>query len=185
MKNPSILELFILSSIDRGYTTPYLMQREAGLSLGATSPTLPKLAKNGLVRRENGRTATNRPKHEYKLTPAGKEQVRQGWKAYLQSDADPPADLDALLRLIDIASHYSITPAKLAAIARRAAMLRRKMAKSCLLELSVATSKNTSGFLNTRAKLDALRYQAEAMGLSRLAADLARKSVSRRSKTAS
>ncbi len=185
MKNLSILELFILSSIDRGHSTPYLMQRAAGLSLGATSPTLPKLAKNGLIRRENSRTATNRPRHEYTLTPAGKEQVRQGWNAYLQPDATPPADLDSLLRLIDMGSYHAVEPARLANLAKRAAILRRKMAKSCLLEASVATSKNASAFLNTRTKLDALRYEAEAVGLSRLASDLAKKSPSRRSKTVS
>jgi hypothetical protein len=64
-------------------------------------------------------------------------------------------------------------------------MVRRKMAKRCLLEASSTVSKKDSQYRNTRARLDALRYESEAKGLSKLAADLARKSVGRRSKTAS
>ena len=171
MKNLSILELFILSCIDRGHTTPYAMQREAGLSLGATSPTLPKLAKQGLVRRETGRTATNRPKHEYTLTTAGKEQARQGWKALVEEDTNPPADLDALLRLVDMAQYYGAGPGQLVRLMKDAAVARRQMGKRCSLEFSGAKTKEAFGYRSTRAKLDALRYKAEAEGLSGLAAN--------------
>jgi DNA-binding PadR family transcriptional regulator len=175
MTNLSILELFILSCIDRGRTTPYTMQREAGLSLGATSPTLPRLAKQGLVRRETGRTATNRPKHEYSLTPAGKEQVRAGWRAHIETGDGLPADLDALLRLVDMAKHYGAKPGQLASLVKDAAVTRRQMSKRCSLELPRPDAKEAFGYRNIRAKLDAARYKAEAEGLSRLASDLDRK----------
>jgi DNA-binding MarR family transcriptional regulator len=180
MKNLSILELFILSCIDRGYGTPYAMQREAGLSLGATSPTLPKLAKQGLVRRETGRTATNRPKHEYALTATGKEKARQGWKAYLESDAKPPADLDALLRLVDMAQHYGAEPAQLAVLMKDAAVARGQLAKKYSLDFSETKAKAVFGYRNIRAKLDALRYKAEADGLASLAENLGHKRLSRK-----
>jgi DNA-binding PadR family transcriptional regulator len=176
----SILELFILSCIDRGHTTPYAMQREAGLSLGATSPTLPRLAKQGLVRRETGRTATNRPKHEYTLTATGKEKARQGWKAYLGADANPPADLDALLRLVDMAQHYGAQTGQLVALMKDAAVARRLMAKRCSLEFSGTKAKETLCYRNIRAKLDALRFKAEAEGLSSLAENLGHKRLSRK-----
>ena len=180
MNTLSILELFILSHIDRGHTTPYAMQREAGLSLGATSPTLPKLAKKGLVRRDTGRTATNRPKHEYALTAAGKEQARQGWKAHLEPDGNPPTDIDALLRLVDIAQHYGAEPAQLAALANDAAVARRLMSKRCSLEFTGTKANEAFGYRNIRAKLDAQRYKAEAEGLSSLAENLGRKRLSRK-----
>ena len=178
MKKLSLLELFILSCIDRGYTTPYAMQRDVGLSLGATSPTLPKLAKQGLVRRETRRTATNRPKHEYTLTPAGKEQARQGWKAHLETDSGPPADLDALLRLVDMALYYGAKPGILAELVKGAAVARGQMAKRCSLEFSGTKAKEALNYRNIRAKLDALRYKAEAEGLSKLAENLGNKPLS-------
>lgn len=181
MKNLSILELFILSCIDRGYVTPYAMQREAGLSLGATSPTLPRLAREGLVQRETGRTATNRPKHEYTLTSAGKKQARQGWKAHLQTDSGPPADLDAVLRLVDMALHYGAKPSMLAELVKEAAVARGQMAKRCSLELPGSAAKEAYGYRNLRAKLDAGRYKAESEALSRLATELGRKRSGRTS----
>lgn len=171
----SILELYILSCIDRGHATPYAMQREAGLSLGATSPTLPKLANKGLVRRETGRTATNRPKHEYTLTAAGKEKARQGWKAHLKTGVVPAADLDALLRLVDMGRYYGAKPGELAVILKDAAVARWQMAKKCTLEFSGTTAKEAFGYTTIRAKLEAARYKAEAQALSRLATELGRK----------
>ncbi len=181
MKDLSILELFILSCIDRGHTTPYAMQREAGLSLGATSPTLPKLAKQGLVQRKTGRTATNRPKHEYTLTAAGKEQAQHGWKAHLEADVGPPADLDALLRLVDMAQHYGAKPVRLGALLKHASVARRQMGKRCSLELLEAAAKEPFGYRKIRARLDAARYKAESEGLNRLATDLGRKPSGRTS----
>jgi DNA-binding PadR family transcriptional regulator len=176
----SILELYILSHIDRGHTTPYAMQREAGLSLGATSPTLPRLAKQGLVRRKTGRTATNRPKHEYALTPTGKEKARQGWKAYLEAGTSPPTDLDAFLRLVDMAQHYGAEPGQVVALMKNAALARRQMAKRCSLEFSGTKAKAVFGYRNIRAKLDSLRHKAEAEGLSSLAENLGHKRSSRK-----
>ena len=177
----SILELYILSCIDRGYTTPYAMQREAGLSLGATSPTLPKLAEKRLVRRETGRTATNRPKHQYTLTTAGKEQAREGWRTHLKTGVAPTTDLDALLRLVDMGGYYGAKPGELAVVVKDAAVARRQMAKRCTLDYSRTTAKEPFGYTAIRAKLDAERYKAEAQGLSRLATELGRKQSVRRS----
>ena len=44
------LDLFILALIDGGVSTPYELQKTAGLSQGATVPALQRLLKAGLVR---------------------------------------------------------------------------------------------------------------------------------------
>jgi len=181
MKELSILELFILSCIDRGLTTPYLMQREGGLSLGATSPTLPKLVKLGLVHRSAEKTSTNRPRHEYALTKEGKQQAKLGWKGHLESSTTP-SDLDALLRLIDLATSNGAAAAQLAELVKRAAKSRANMAERCSLEASELKSVMTGSYRAAKAKLDCLRYHAEAEGLASLASEIVKQHSSRKSK---
>jgi DNA-binding PadR family transcriptional regulator len=122
-----------------GAHAPYLMQREGGLSLGATSPTLPKLVKLGLVQRLTEKTPTNRPRHEYSLTNEGKQQAKRGWKAHLDSSA-PPADLDALLRLVELATNNGALAAQVADLVKRAAKSRANLSERCSLEASQVDS---------------------------------------------
>src|SRR6185369_7335397 len=105
MKTLTSLELFILSCFDRGLETPYDLSRVAGLSLGATNPALKRLVKSGLLKRSTGASVSNRPRHEYTLTPDGRQAARNGWKASLGEEV-PPSDLDSILRIVDMASHY-------------------------------------------------------------------------------
>ena len=181
MTELSILDLFILSCIDRGLNSAYLMQREAGLSLGATSPILPRLLKAGLVRRGTARTATNRPRHEYSLTSMGTDQVQEGWKKRLKLDA-PPSDIDATLRLVDLAMFYDGDTARLTELIKRAAILRNNMAERCSLEAADLGAPSSTLYRSLRARLDCLRFRAEADGLKRLGADLGRRRTKPKSK---
>ncbi len=181
MKELSILELFILSCIDRGCTTPYLMQREGGLSLGATSPTLPRLAKLGLVRRATEKTSRNRPRHEYSLTSEGKQQVKLGWRTHLDAPV-PPADLDALLRLLDMAMHNGASTSELTEVVNRAARSRASMAERVSLEAAELQLPQSVSYRSAKVKLDSIRYRAEADGLSALASEIGRTSTVRKSK---
>lgn len=181
MKRLSILELFILSCIDRGLTTPYSMQREGGLSLGATSPTLPKLVKLGLVRRSNQKTSRNRPRHDYSLTKEGKQEVKLGWRAHLEASA-PPADLDALLRLVDMASYYGSAATAVAELVKRAASSRATMAEKSSLEAAELKSLLPLSYRAAKARLDYLRYGAESDGLDTLASEIANPTYTRRSR---
>jgi DNA-binding PadR family transcriptional regulator len=180
MKVLSILELFILSCINRGLTTPYLMQREGGLSLGATSPTLPKMVKLGLVHRFTDETPTNRPRHEYSLTREGKQQVKLGWKTHLEAPT-PPSDLDALLRLVEMAKYNGAVAVPLAELVKRAAKSRANMAERCSLEAASLDAAPVS-YRAAKANLDSLRYHAEADGLMALASEIGKQGSSRKSK---
>lgn len=97
----SVLDLFILSLLDRGLQTPYDLQRRGGLSLGSAIPALARLEGAGLVRKRDVVGASKRPRHGYKVSAAGLKLARSGWIALLKDPS--PSDLDAVLRVISVA----------------------------------------------------------------------------------
>src|SRR5277367_4465628 len=88
------LDLFVLALIDSGISTPYELQKEAGLSPGATIPALQRLLEAGFVRQ---RKPGPRGRTDHKITPAGKKLLKSGWRELL--DDGPSGDLDADLRV--------------------------------------------------------------------------------------
>ncbi len=88
------LDLFILALIDGGVSTPYELQKAAGLSQGATIPTLQRLLVARLVRQ--GKPGA-RGRTDYKVTAAGKKLLRDGWLPLIA--AGPSGDLDSDLRV--------------------------------------------------------------------------------------
>ena len=88
------LDLFVLALIDGGVSTPYELQKEAGLSQGATIPALQRLLEARFVRRGK---AGVRGRTDYKVTAAGKKLLRGGWLSLIE--AGPSGDLDSDLRV--------------------------------------------------------------------------------------
>jgi DNA-binding PadR family transcriptional regulator len=88
------LDLFILALIDGGVSTPYKLQKAAGLSQGATIPALQRLLEARLVRQ--GKPGA-RGRTDYKPTAAGKKLLRDGWLPLIE--AGPSGDLDSDLRV--------------------------------------------------------------------------------------
>ncbi len=88
------LDIFILALIDSGVSTPYELQKSAGLSQGATIPALQRLLEARLVRQGKpgvrGRTG-------YQVSAAGKRLLKDGWRTLI--DAGPSGDLDSDLRI--------------------------------------------------------------------------------------
>ena len=76
----AVLDLYVLSLLDRGLETPYSLQREGGLSLGASTPSLRRLSTAHLVKRKEEQGSTNRPRHAYALTATGRDIARTGWQ---------------------------------------------------------------------------------------------------------
>ena len=105
----SVLDLFILSLLDRGLETPYDLQRQGGLSLGSTVPALRRLESAALVRKKASVALSQRPRHWFQLSAAGRKLARRGWIPLLENQ--PPSDFDAVLRLADMARHYRTRPA--------------------------------------------------------------------------
>jgi DNA-binding PadR family transcriptional regulator len=88
------LDLFIMALIDGGVSTPYELQKEAGLSQGATIPALRRLLEARLVRQ--GKPGS-RGRTDYKATAAGKKLLQEGWLPLVE--AGPSGDLDSDLRV--------------------------------------------------------------------------------------
>jgi DNA-binding PadR family transcriptional regulator len=88
------LDLFVLALIDGGVSTPYELQKTAGLSQGATIPALQRLLEARFVRqgKPGARRRTN-----YKVSAAGKKLLRDGWLPLIE--AGPSGDLDSDLRV--------------------------------------------------------------------------------------
>jgi DNA-binding PadR family transcriptional regulator len=88
------LDLFVLALIDGGISTPYELQKAAGLSQGATIPALQRLLDARLVRQ--GKPGS-RGRSEYKVSAAGKRALKDGWRPLIA--AGGTGDLDADLRV--------------------------------------------------------------------------------------
>ena len=88
------LDLFVLALIESGISTPYELQKAAGLSQGATVPALQRLLESGFVRQ--GKPGL-RGRTEYKVTAPGKRVLKTGWHGLMKDG--PSGDLDADLRV--------------------------------------------------------------------------------------
>jgi DNA-binding PadR family transcriptional regulator len=88
------LDLFVLALIESGVATPYELQKAAGISQGASVPTLQRLLEAGSVRQ--GKTGP-RGRSDCKVTAAGKKTLKSGWQPLIEEG--PSGDLDADLRV--------------------------------------------------------------------------------------
>jgi DNA-binding PadR family transcriptional regulator len=166
---PSLLDLYILSLLDRGFETCYDLQRRGGLSLGSSIPALRRLEAAGLVRKTSAVGTSKRPRHGYKVSEAGRKLDRTAWIPLLKYP--PPTDLDAVLRLADMASHYGATATAIASLLTRSAKDR------ALLSKRASAGKVKEGapsllYLATRNGWDSVRLVAEARFLTALAKSL-------------
>ena len=162
----SVLDLFILSLLDRGLQSPYDLLCQGGLSLGSTIPALRRLAKAGLVRKNAPIGSSRRPRHGYQLSALGRKLARSGWIPLLKDR--PPTDLDAVLRLADLAGHYGAKMTDVASLFARAAEDRSLLSKqaSARKEKDSVTSLL---YVATRGDWEARRLAAEARFLAGLA----------------
>ena len=170
-----VLDLYILAKLDQGLQTPYDLQRHAGLSLGATVPAMRRLVREKLVSRAEGLTATRRPKHAYNLTKTGKEKAEKGWKEYVQKNV-PPADLDALLRLVDVALQYGAKKSRLSDLLRAAAKQKLDLASQIAAGIGGIPGAPLS-YRAMRAQVEIERLQAEQGALTAVADTIVRKRV--------
>src|SRR5277367_609728 len=88
------LDLFVLALIDSGVSTPYELQKGAGLSPGATIPALQRLVEAGIVRQ--GKPGL-RGRTDHQITAAGRKFLKNGWRTLIEDG--PSGDLDADLRV--------------------------------------------------------------------------------------
>lgn len=160
----SVLDVYVLSMLDRGAQTPYELQRTAGLSQGAAVPSLRRLLAAKLVTRKDGLASTNRPRHAYSLTADGKKAARTGWKIHF-NEGNAGSDLDSLLRIVDMAAHYGADKKQLKSFLKLAADARALMADKADLAQRGAASLSKAAYLRMRVACDAVRLRAECDAL--------------------
>lgn len=163
--NPSALDLYILSLLDRGLQSPYDLHSKGGLSLGSTLPALRRLEEAGLVRKKAPGSSSKRPRHWFLLSAAGRKIARGGWIHLLK--AQPPSDFDAVLRLVDIAQHWKAKSTDIAVFLEAAASSRRRPARS-----RAAATGRSLDHMTTRGAWDVARLEAEVRFLAGLAKSL-------------
>ena len=100
-----MLDLFILSLLDRGLETPYDLQRQGGLSLGSTVPALRRLETAGLVRKREALEPVSGPATAISFPPQAEPSHKTVGRRYLK--APNQMDVDAVLRVADMAQHYN------------------------------------------------------------------------------
>ena len=88
------LDLFVLALVDGGVSTPYELQKTAGLSQGATIPALQRLLEARLVRQ--GKPGA-RGRTDHRVTAAGKRLLKDGWLTLIEEG--PSGDVDSDLRV--------------------------------------------------------------------------------------
>ncbi|WP_263367959.1 PadR family transcriptional regulator [Edaphobacter bradus] len=159
-----MLDIFILSLLDRGYETTYHLQRQAGLSLGSTVPALRRLEARRLITRQETLTLGARPKHSFALTPAGKKLARSGWKPLF--DPGRADDLDAILRIAEMARANGVESAEIREFLERSSRTRLEAART---QGDSLAADEPQKYVTTRSRWNRARLEAEAKFLAGLA----------------
>ena len=166
METP-ILDLFIMSLLERGIETSYDLNRQGGISLGASTPALKRLINGKLIHRISGPAPGKRRSNRYSLTEAGRELAHQGWRPYFK-ELRVPADLDSVWRLVDLAMHYKLKQAQITAFLEQASHDRSALARQARARM-VTRQQNPLSYAATRSIWDSTRLEAEAQAMSSLA----------------
>jgi len=95
------LDLFILTLVDQGVSTPYAMQKLASLSQGATNPALQRLLDAGFL--FQGKPGARR-RRDYRVSASGKRLLRDGWLPLLEAGGSGDVDADLRVALLAISA---------------------------------------------------------------------------------
>lgn len=171
-KSIPVLDMFVLAALDlRGGQSQYDLQKHFGLSLGASTPSLHRLMRiPRMVEQFVGRTNGNRLRYEYRLTPRGKKQASSGWRELCAGE--PPAEIETLLRIINMAIQYATPISEVAGFATRAAETRMSRSSEAREEANRLARNSDLLYLWLRAECESARLQAESLVLKRLASKL-------------
>ena len=151
--------------MDRGLQTAYDLQHQAGISQGSAIPALQRLATQGLIKKDAVTTTSRRPRHCYRITAAGRKLARIGWIGRLQDPA--PNDLEAVLRLVDMATHYQAKPADIAAFLADSA--RNRTSGTPVRQSLLKFDASSQAYLSTLQGWNSTRLRAESKFLASLA----------------
>lgn len=169
MKSLPVLDIFILAALDREPASPYDLHRQLGVSLGASLPALRRLMEGGLVARTVMNAKTKRPRHEYRLKPAGKAALKSAWQPHLE-DRKKVLHLDSILRLVDVGLRFGGDKKVIRDLLVRAAESRSRSARQANLEISeIPKSASRLQYASMKLMFEYERSLADASALRKLA----------------
>jgi DNA-binding PadR family transcriptional regulator len=176
----SSLDVFLLALIDSGVATAYAMREQAGISVGASRPSLQRLLKLGFV--EKGK-AEARNKIVFRLTRRGCQAKIVGLDLHLgQFCVKPPSEPESIVRIVSLAAMGGKKAQALRVLTKAAEDCRRR-AK----DFDETTKEPGTGVAGLYQAMMACCSSAELHALSSVLTDLAsqlRKSTSKRAKSA-
>jgi len=117
---------------------------------------LRRLEAKRLIARRETHTPGARPKHTFSLTASGKKLARNGWKPFFEVNRTD--DLDATLRIAEMARADNVDPAEIRKFLERASRTRLGSAKS---QGGVA-AEGPQDYVTTRSRWNRARLEAEA-----------------------
>jgi DNA-binding PadR family transcriptional regulator len=165
------LDLFVLALIDSGFSTPYDLQKGAGLSQGATTPALQRLTEARLVRQSK---PGSRGRIDYKTTASGRTSLKDGWQALIE--AGPSGDLDSDLRVALLAVWIGGERRQATEFLRKSADRKRDMVSSNEIPDQAADLPPLARwYTELRASLSRALLTAESAAIREIADTLSRK----------
>jgi len=120
----SSLDVFLLALIDSGVATAYAMREQAGISVGASRPSLLRLQNLGFV--EKGK-AEARNKVVFRLTWRGRQAKTVGLNLLLrESRLNPPSERESIVRIVSLAAFERRTSGAVQVLSKAAEECRRR-----------------------------------------------------------
>lgn len=120
----SSLDVFLLALIDSGVTTSYAMREQAGVSVGASRPSLLRLQKLGFV--EKGE-AESRNKTAFRLTWRGRQAKTVRLNSLLREfRMKPPSEPESIVRIASLAVFEGRVPGAVRVLSKAAEEFRRR-----------------------------------------------------------
>ena len=173
MPSPAIpiLDLYVLSLLDRGLSSFYDLQKIGGLSVGASTPALKRLVKKKFVAKADDQPAGRRVRFRFEATRSGQKALHAELNSWLAADS-APADFDALLRLVDMATHYGHKRTEVSELCLRAAQRREQEAVVARHASMTRRVENEPNYPYLRALCDVKTLTAQASALRAISAEL-------------
>ncbi len=168
----SLLDIFILLLVRSGIKTLYRLKQEAGVSIGAASPSLRRLEKRTFIylprKGHRGKEIVGkRGQREYQVNLFGQDFLQSDWLAPFE--ASLPTDTESVARLVAIAEAKHRPDVAMKTL-RNAIGVRRKRARR-MASLAGASS-IAARYRAILQACDTARLKAEAAALKKVLANL-------------
>jgi DNA-binding PadR family transcriptional regulator len=157
------LDLFLLACVEQGLGSAYDLKVEAGISPGASLPSLARLKRLGFI--SPGKIGA-RGKVIFAATPNGRAFLQGNWYALLEQTV--PVEMDSILRVAALGRMMGAKPSEVRDFLKRASDSRLRDSEQRKLEVVQGLALGKQSYQSMRAVVDAARLRAESTALKSL-----------------